>query len=65
MPKFLLLNHYRGGPEAHRPVPPMDQWAPEDVEAHMAFQAHVSQLLQDHGEYVDAQALTPVRRSFA
>ena len=21
----------------HRPVPPMDQWAPEDVEAHMAF----------------------------
>ena len=38
MPKYLLLKHYRGGPEPHRPYPPMDQWAPEDVEAHMAFQ---------------------------
>ena len=26
MPKYLLLKHYRGGPEPHRPVPPMDQW---------------------------------------
>jgi hypothetical protein len=32
MPKYLLLEHYRGGPE-HRPFPPMDQRAPEDVEA--------------------------------
>ena len=61
MPKYLLLKHYRGGPEPHRPVPPMDQWAPEDVEAHMAFQHHVSELLEDNGEYVDAQALTPAR----
>ena len=37
MPKYLLLKHYRGGPEPHRRVPPMDQWAPEDVEAHVAF----------------------------
>ena len=61
MPKYLLLKHYRGGPEPHRPVPPMDQWAPEDVEAHMAFQHHVSELLESNGEYVDAQALTPAR----
>jgi hypothetical protein len=27
MPKYLLLKHYRGGPEPHRPVPPMDRWA--------------------------------------
>src|SRR4051794_1586712 len=59
MPKYLLLKHYRGGPEPHRPVPPIDQWAPEDVEAHMAFQNHVSELLEENGEYVDAQALTP------
>ena len=45
MPKYLLLKHYRGGPEPHRPVPPMDQWAPEDVEAHIAFQRHVRELL--------------------
>jgi hypothetical protein len=40
MPKFLLLKHYRGGPETHRPVPPMDEWAPEDVEAYVAFLRH-------------------------
>src|SRR5258708_33975098 len=61
MPKYLLLKHYRGGPEPHRPVPPMGQWAPEDVEAHMAFLKHVSELLEENGEYVDAQALTPAR----
>ena len=61
MPKYLLLKHYRGGPEPHRPVPPMDQWAPEDVEAHMAFLKHVSELLEENGEFVDAQALTPAR----
>jgi hypothetical protein len=58
MPKYLLLKHYRGGPEPRRPVPPMDQWAPEDVEAHIAFMKHVSELLEENGEYVDAQALT-------
>src|SRR5215207_7914758 len=42
-------------------APPMDQWAPEDVEAHIAFQRHVRELLQENGEYVDAQALTPAR----
>ena len=61
MPKYLILKHYRGGPEPHHPFPPMDQWAPEDVEAHMAFQAHVRDLLQESGEFVDAQALTPAR----
>src|SRR5829696_5345016 len=61
MPKYLLLKHYRGGPEPHRPVPPMDQWAPEDVEARMAFLHHVSELLEKNGEYVDAQALTPAQ----
>ena len=53
MPKYLLLKHYRGGPEPHHPCPPIDQWAPEDVEAHMAFQHRVSELLESNGEYVD------------
>src|SRR5919108_360328 len=61
MPKYLLLKHYRGGPEPHHPVPPMDQWAPEDVEAHIAFQRHVIELLEENGEYVGAEALTPAR----
>jgi hypothetical protein len=60
MPKYLLLKHYRGR-EPHRRVPLIDQWAPEDVEAHMAFLRHVNVLLAENGEYVDAQALTPER----
>src|SRR6266536_2520345 len=52
MPKYLLLKHYRGGPAPHRPFPPMDQWAPEDVEAHMAFLKHVSALLEENGDLV-------------
>ena len=59
MPKYLILKHYRGGPEPHHPFPPMDQWAPEDVEAHIAFQRHVNEMLEESGERVDAQALTP------
>ena len=61
MPKYLLLKRYRGGPEPHHPFPPMDQWAPEDVEAHIAFQRHVNELLEENGEYVDVKALTPAR----
>lgn len=53
MPRYLLLKHYRGGPAAHRPVPPMDQWAPEDVDAHMAFLKHVGEMIQRNGEFVD------------
>jgi hypothetical protein len=61
MPKYLLLKHYRGGPDPHRPVPPMDQWEPEDVDAHMAFLQHVKELLTERGEFVDGQALTATR----
>jgi hypothetical protein len=61
MPKYLLLKHYRGGPEPVRRVPPMDEWAPEDVEAHMAFMRNVTKVLEANGEYVDVQGLTPSR----
>ena len=61
MPRYLRLKHYRGGPAAHRPVPPMDQWTPEDVDAHMAFLKHVGAMIQRNGEFVDAQALIPAR----
>ena len=30
-------------------------------EAHMAFQNHVSELLEENGQYVDARALTSAR----
>ena len=61
MPKYLLLKHYRGGPEPHHPFPPMDQWAPADVEAHFAFLKHVSELLEENGELVGVQALPPAQ----
>jgi hypothetical protein len=59
MPKYLLLKHYRGGPEPHHPFPPLDQWAPEDVDAHMTFLRGVGDMLRESGEYVDVRALTP------
>jgi len=31
------------------------------VEAHIAFQRHVAELLEKRGEYVDARALVPAR----
>src|SRR5687768_10424589 len=61
MPRFLLLKHYSGGPEPHHPFPPMDQWKPEDVEAHFAFLRQVGDMLRENGEYVDSQALAPTQ----
>jgi hypothetical protein len=61
MPKYLLLKHYGGGPEPHHPFPPMDQCAPEDVEAHMSFLRSVTEQLESNGELVDVRALTPAQ----
>jgi hypothetical protein len=57
--RYLILKHYRGGPEQHHPFPPLDQWAPEAVEAHMTFLRNVGAVLRESGEYVDGQALAP------
>ncbi len=48
MPNCPLHKHYRGGPESHRAVPPLDQWA-EGVEAHMAFLRNVDEWLEENG----------------
>ena len=60
MAKYLLLKHYRGGPE-QRPnaKPPMEQWTPEEVSAHLAFMQHVIDVLDERGEFVSADALSP------
>jgi hypothetical protein len=57
MAKYLLLKHYRGA----KPIPcvPMDQWTPAEVEAHLAFMAHVADTLRERGEFVEGQALSP------
>ena len=58
MAKYLLLKHYRGGPEPLFDVP-MDQWTPDEVTAHMQFMQDFADRLQASGEYIDGQALSP------
>jgi hypothetical protein len=53
--KFMLLQHY-GRVEGD--VPPMSEWAPEDVQAHIDFQLDLDAELRERGELVEAQALT-------
>ena len=58
MTRYLLLKHYRGAPEAVNNVP-MDQWKPDEVEAHIRFMNDFAAKLERDGEFVDAQALSP------
>jgi hypothetical protein len=56
--KYLLLKHYRGAPPSVNDVP-MDQWTPEEVDAHVQYMRDFAIGLQKTGEFVDSQALTP------
>jgi hypothetical protein len=58
MAKYLLLKHYRGAPAAVNDVP-MDQWTPEEIDAHVAYMQDFATRLEESGEYVDGQALAP------
>lgn len=58
MAKYLLLKHYRGAPSAVNDVP-MDQWTPDEVDAHIAYMGDFAQRLEASGEFVDGQALAP------
>jgi len=58
MARYLLLKHYRGAPASVNDVP-MDQWAPDEVEAHFQFMRDFAARLEDSGEFVDSRALSP------
>ena len=58
MAKYLLLKHYRGAPAAVNDVP-MEQWTPEEVDAHVQFMRDFAARLEETGEFVDMQALSP------
>jgi hypothetical protein len=58
MAKYLLLKHYRGAPAPVHNVP-MDEWKPEEFEAHVQFMKDFGARLERSGELVDAQALSP------
>jgi hypothetical protein len=52
--KFMLLQYY-GGVED---LPPMSEWTPEEVQAHIDFQLALNAELRESGELIEAQALT-------
>ena len=56
MAKYLFLKHYRGAPASVNDVP-MDQWTPEEIDAHMQYMQDFADRLKETGEYVASQAL--------
>ena len=58
MAKYLLLKHYRGAPAPENDVP-MDQWRPEEVDAHITFMQDFGARLEATGELVGAEAVAP------
>jgi hypothetical protein len=60
MAKYLLLKHYRGGPErSDQGCIPMDQWTPEEITNHIGFMHHVADTLSERGEFVEGEGLSP------
>ena len=53
--KFMLLQAYGGVPED---VPPMTEWTPEEIDAHITYQKDLNAELIERGEFVDARGLT-------
>ncbi|AZG44513.1 hypothetical protein D7316_01099 [Gordonia insulae] len=54
--RYLLLKHYRGGPDPVTDTP-MDQWTPQEVQDHFQFMSDFAAKLVASGEFVDSQAL--------
>jgi hypothetical protein len=52
--RFMLLQNYG---EVESGCPPMDQWTPEEIQAHIDFQQTLNDELVKAGELVDAQGL--------
>ena len=52
--RFMLLQNYG---EVESDCPPMTEWTPEDIKAHIEFQQVLNQELTERGELVDAQGL--------
>ena len=53
--RFMLLQNYGPGDSG---CPPMAEWPPGDIKAHIEFQNALNEELLDRGELVDAQGLT-------
>jgi hypothetical protein len=53
--RFMLLQNYG---KVESDCPPMTEWTPGDVKAHIEFQIALNQELTARGELVDAQGLS-------
>jgi len=53
--KFMLLQAYGG---VDKSVPPMTEWTPEEINAHITYQKDLNAELEERGEFVDARGLT-------
>ena len=52
--RYMLLQSYgAAGPDC----PPISEWAPEDIRAHIEFQHVLNAELLERGELIDAQGL--------
>jgi hypothetical protein len=52
--RFMLLQNYG---EVESDCPPMTEWTPGDIRAHIDFQHALNKALTESGELVDAQGL--------
>ena len=52
--RFMLLQNYG---EVESDCPPMTEWTPGDIKAHIEFQEALNRELTERGELVDAQGL--------
>jgi hypothetical protein len=52
--RYMLLQSYGG---AVADCPPISEWAPEDIRAHIQFQHVLNAELLERGELIDAQGL--------
>jgi hypothetical protein len=53
--KYMLMMHAPRGTGDYQ----VDQWSPEDFQAHIAFMHRFNRELTESGEWADAQGLTP------
>jgi hypothetical protein len=57
--KYLVLKHYRGGPDRVVDHEPMEHWTPEEIDAHLGYMRDFADRLVTTGEYVEERALSP------
>lgn len=57
--KYLLLKHYNGGHVQTFDCPAMDQWTPDEITAHITYMRDFAAKLEETGEFVSADALSP------